>query len=95
MKNGEQFVCSCGFSKQIESQVITSEKIGQFPIKGEGVAEKKEGGIGFVHKCEKCGHMYAEFIDLGEFYPDESSIHLFRCKKCGYSKRESYGSSSS
>ncbi len=84
--------CKCGFSKKI-NQVSTSEKIQKIVERGKGVAKKENNEKGFPHKCKKCGHEFADVIDLGVFYSDEASIYLFKCKKCNNTERDAYGSS--
>ena len=71
-----------------------SEKIERIE-KGEGIlnSEQEEIHQGFPHKCKKCEHDFAEVVDLGISYSDESSVILFRCKKCGNVERDAFGSS--
>jgi len=85
-------VCYCGFRKKA-TKVSASEKIPKPTKKGEGIAEKDLSEKGFPHICKKCQHEFADVIDLGVFYSDESSIYLFKCKKCGNTERDAYGSS--
>ena len=87
-------VCSCGFKKQV-NPVTTSEKITKPEEKGEGVADKTNSGEGkgFPHQCKKCGYGFADVVDLGVFYSDESNIYLFKCKKCSHTERDAYGCS--
>lgn len=85
--------CSCGFSKLIleGENVSFEENIPQKAKRGEGAVEKKHDLSGFPHTCRKCGHGEAEAIELGVFYGDEAGVYLFKCKKCGYSERQSDG----
>ncbi len=85
-------ICPCGFAKQA-SQVYSSEKIEKPVQKGKGIFKEETSGKGFPHKCKKCGHDFADVVDLGVFYSDESSVHLFTCKKCKNTERDAYGSS--
>jgi DNA-directed RNA polymerase subunit M/transcription elongation factor TFIIS len=85
-------ICYCGFRKKA-SKISASEKIPEPTKKGEGAAEKNKSDKGFPHKCNKCGYEFAEVTDLGVFYSDESSIYLFKCKKCENTERDAYGSS--
>ena len=90
----EKAGCDCEFSKEMNS-LFLNEKIVKKIKKGEGVFDEKEfrSEKGFPHQCKKCWHEFAEVVDLGAFYSDESNVHLFKCKKCGNIERESYGSS--
>ena len=84
--------CACGFIKK--ANIVSSNERIEKPIKrGKGIAEEKESKKGFPHKCKKCRHEFVDVIDLGVFYSDESSIYLFKCKKCGNTERDAYGSS--
>ncbi|MBT3405250.1 hypothetical protein HN832_04710 [archaeon] len=84
--------CSCGYQEKA-TPLNSKEKI-QEPIqKGKGVAKDLEIDQGFPHLCKKCGHEFAEVTDLGVFWSDESSVYLFKCKKCHNTEREAYGSS--
>lgn len=88
--------CNCGFVKK-SKEISTSEKI-QKPIKkGQGILNEKnqQQKKGFPHKCKKCNHDFAEIIDLGASYSDESNIYLFKCNKCNFVEREGYGSGNS
>lgn len=84
--------CHCGFIQKA-SKVYSNEKIEKPIEKGEGIAEEGKSNTGFPHKCNKCGHEFADVIDLGVFYSDEASVYLFKCKKCGNTERDAYGSS--
>jgi len=93
MKTGKEIaICSCGFVKQVNPTSF-NETLKKPIEKGEGIAEEKKELKGFPDTCKKCGHEFADVTDLGVFYSDEASIHLYKCKKCGNVKRESYGSS--
>ena len=74
------------------TNIISNEKIPPQTKKGKGIAKPENDTKGFPHKCKKCKHEFAEVTDLGIFYSDEASIHLYKCKKCGNVERESYGS---
>ena len=84
--------CSCGFTTQAKP-ILAKEKIKEQIKKGEGVAEKDDFDQGFPHVCKKCGHEFAEVVDLGIFYGDEASVYLFKCKKCENTERDADGSS--
>ena len=84
--------CTCGFFKKA-NKISSNEKMQKKSEKGEGIAEEEGLDTGFPHKCGKCGHEFAEVVDLGIFYSDEASIHLFTCKKCKNTERDAYGSS--
>jgi len=87
--NKNEVKCSCGFTKIVGSKISFSEKIKKPEEKGEGIfiSEKFEEK-GFPHICKKCRYEYADVVDLGSFYSDESNIRLFRCKKCDYVSRD-------
>ncbi len=84
--------CYCGYTEKA-TNISARQKIPKQEKKGEGIAEKNPNEKGFPHLCKKCGHEFADVIDLGVFYSDESSIYLFKCKKCGNTERDAYGSS--
>ncbi|PIN94190.1 hypothetical protein COU56_03090 [Candidatus Pacearchaeota archaeon CG10_big_fil_rev_8_21_14_0_10_31_9] len=86
-------LCSCGFIKEINYEVITSDKQKEREEQGEGIAVEKMAKNGFPHKCKKCGYNESEVYDLGASYSDESSVYLFKCLKCGHVERDAYGSS--
>lgn len=90
----EMAECDCGFSKRIKS-LSFNEKVEEKTKKGEGVFDGEEfkSKKGFPHICKKCGHEFAEIIDLGAFYSDEANVYLFKCNKCENVEREAYGSS--
>ena len=89
---GDIAKCNCGFIKSAKS-LISKEKTLQKKEIGKGVFNKKDSLEGFPHLCKKCGHGFADVKDLGVFYSDESSIYLFKCKKCGNAERDAYGTS--
>ena len=78
--------CNCGF-KRTGGIELGSSEVSKKEVSGEGVLG---GNIneGYEHKCKKCGHMYAEFRELGEILNNESSVFLYICKKCGNTERE-------
>jgi len=94
MKIGtETAICSCGFVKQVNPTHF-NETIKKPVKKGEGVlkeSDENKCAKGFPHKCGKCGCEFADVSDLGVFYSDESSVYLFKCKKCGKVERDAYG----
>lgn len=85
--------CSCGFTKITDYKIISIEKIKKKEEKGKGtfIPEKFEEK-GFPHICKKCRYEYADVVDLGSSWADESNIYLFKCKKCSYVTRDAYGS---
>lgn len=85
--------CNCGFKEIIEEGHIIGfeEKITQKEVRGSGAVNETHDLNGFPHECKKCGHNMAEAIELGVFYGDEAAVYLFKCKKCGYSERQSDG----
>lgn len=85
--------CSCGFTNIVTSKISFSEKIKKQEEKGKGILiPEKLGEKGFPHICKKCGYEYADVIDLGSSWADESNIYLFKCKKCSHVSRDAYGS---
>jgi DNA-directed RNA polymerase subunit M/transcription elongation factor TFIIS len=85
--------CSCGYIEKIERghDVGFEEKIPQKAEIGKGAVTEKHDLHGFPHICKKCSHGEAEAIELGVFYGDEAGVYLFKCKKCGYTERQSDG----
>ena len=73
-------------------EIKFTEKTRKKEEKANGVFSAEETAEGFPHKCEKCGHGEADVHDLGAPYSDESNVYLFKCKKCGYVKRQADGS---
>jgi DNA-directed RNA polymerase subunit M/transcription elongation factor TFIIS len=63
--------------------------------KGNGILDlnQEDTTKGFPHVCKKCDCEFSEVLDLGISYSDESSVILFKCKKCGNVERDAYGSS--
>ena len=89
-KEGELYgSCSCGFEKKITEEISFPE-IAERPLKGEGALRDIETP-GFPHICEKCGYDECDVTEYGPFYSDESSIILYKCKKCKYTERQADG----
>jgi len=86
-------VCSCGFKQVIGmgDTINFEEKQKQKPAREGGVVEQKHDLGGFPHTCSKCGYGECEVHELGVFYGDEAGVYLFKCKKCGWSERQSDG----
>lgn len=84
--------CHCGYTEKATT-ISAIQKILKQEEKGQGIAEKNKSEKGFPYTCKKCGHEFADVVDLGVFYSDESSVYLFKCKKCGNTERDAYGSS--
>lgn len=86
-------VCSCGNKKLIrEDETINAEETQpKKDLRSSEVLSEKHDTSGFPHICSKCGHGECEVIELGVFYGDEVGVYLFKCKKCGYSERQSDG----
>lgn len=85
-------ICKCGCIKEIQSFNFT-DRIYKPEEKAKGILDNKESSKGFPHICDKCGHTEAYIHDLGASYSDESNVYLFKCKECGYVKRQADGSS--
>jgi len=87
-------VCNCGFEKSI-NQIITKENIKKPEKVSEEVLNenKPEPGKGFPFNCDSCGYKFADVVDLGVSYSDESNVTLFRCRKCKKVQRNAFGSS--
>lgn len=84
--------CDCGYYSYDSHDTTTSEKILKKQEVAKGVfSPEKYQEEGFPHPCKKCGFDYAEVVDLGAPYSDESNIYLFKCKKCGYIERQHDG----
>ena len=86
-------ICSCGSINNLNKETSFEEK--------QKIKEKRNSEVfhdtsktdldGFPHLCKKCGHNFSEVRDLGCFYGDEAGVYLFKCKKCGYTERQSDG----
>lgn len=84
--------CLCGNKRLVNSsQDSFEENLPKQELRGSGAVEQKHDPSGFPHNCSKCGHGEAEVIELGVFYGDEAGVYLFKCKKCGWSERQSDG----
>jgi len=88
--------CSCGYSNTISTPLSHNQVIPAKEELGKGVLDPKDllstDDEGFPHNCSKCGHGWSDVHDLGIQYSDESSIHVFRCRKCGHTERHAEGS---
>lgn len=84
-------LCSCGFKRTDLTQLSFTEEIRKKEQVGKEVAEDIKDLSGFPHKCRKCDHDSADVRDLGIFFGDEAGVYLFKCKKCGYTERQSDG----
>ena len=83
--------CSCGNKHVTNGSVSFEETASKKEERSSEVAETKHSSAGFPHNCSKCGHGFAEVYDLGISYSDEAAVYLFKCKKCGWSERQSDG----
>jgi len=83
--------CLCGEKRIIIGDVSFEEKQKEREIRSSEVVEKKHDLRGFPHICSKCGYDECEVHELGVFYGDEAGVYLFKCKKCGWSERQSDG----
>lgn len=93
-QNGKKFgLCTCGSIKEVNSDIMTSDRPKEKEKIGEGIVIEEKEKKGFPHKCKKCGCNESEVHDLGASYSDESSVYLFKCLKCGHVERDAYGSS--
>jgi len=77
----------CGFIKELDKGITSSEKITKKENKGKGSVNDKNELATYTHTCKKCGHNKAQIIEVGVFYSDEDNLTLLRCEKCGYSER--------
>ena len=84
--------CSCGFVKQLQDELTVGEKAPAKEERGTGVV-KEYLTQGFPHVCKKCKHGWCEIHQLSASYSDESDICLYTCKKCGFTERETDGTS--
>lgn len=78
--------CACGFKRTSGIELNSSEK-NKKQAKGQGILGE-DINQGFEHKCKKCSHNYAEIQELGEILNNESTVTLYKCKKCGNVERE-------
>jgi DNA-directed RNA polymerase subunit M/transcription elongation factor TFIIS len=84
--------CSCGNKHLVLGGEITVEdNTPKTEIRNSEVVKTEHVGSGFPHNCSKCGYGEADVIELGIFYSDEAAVYLFKCKKCGWSERQSDG----
>jgi len=75
----------------MKKRIFSVEKIEKPEKRGKGILEEKQSKKGFPHKCSKCGCEQSDVVDLGASYSDEANIYLFKCKRCGNTDRDSYG----
>jgi DNA-directed RNA polymerase subunit M/transcription elongation factor TFIIS len=83
--------CICGEKKIIGEEISFEENRPKKEARSSEVVEKKHDLGGFPHICSKCGYGECEVHELGVFYGDEAGVYLFKCKKCGWSERQSDG----
>lgn len=85
--------CLCGRKQVVLGGELTAEDNNpkNEMRNSEVVKEEHKGVGGFPHNCSKCGFGEADVIDLGIAYSDEAAVYLFKCKKCGWSERQSDG----
>ena len=84
------FQCSsCGFVETVAdaSTLNVKETIISEKTRGEGVGESKNEFADYPNVCKKCGHGFAQILDLGIFISDEDNLILLKCGKCGHSER--------
>jgi DNA-directed RNA polymerase subunit M/transcription elongation factor TFIIS len=85
--------CDCGEEHEFKESDFEEDIIQKEKVSSEVIDVEKDNS-GFPHLCKRCGHGFAEVRDLGVFYSDEASVHIFTCKRCGNSTRESGGTGS-
>lgn len=90
-KEGEKTigVCSCGFKRTSGIIISGEDNSAKHAIVGEGVASN-DFSSAFDRICRKCGH---EKCEVTEMAANEAAIFIYRCLKCGFSERETQGSS--
>lgn len=89
-KEGDYFECTnCGHIEIFTEDNGLSSKENVIPeeIKGEGASEDKNIFADYPNICKKCGHGFAQILDLGVFISDEDNLILLKCGKCGFSER--------
>lgn len=80
--------CSCGFKRAAGIDISSSEIEKNEKMKKSTAVASEDKLMGFEHECSKCGHGIAEIKELGEVLDNESSVNLYKCKKCGHVERE-------
>lgn len=88
-KNKKLLVCSCGFKKESEENIVITES--NAPKKenvGEGVAEDKEILPLVEAECPKCKHDKAYNWIIQTRAADEAPTRFFKCEKCKHTWRE-------
>ena len=84
--------CShCGYTRKSKKGefLVEIEKMPKRKILGEGVVSSINEFATYDHKCEKCGYMKAQIVDMGQWYSDEDNIIILRCGKCGWAENVS------
>ena len=90
-KRGEVNVgaCVCGFKRTSGIEISCNEENNDF--KTLGVVYEIFSSKEMVENiCDKCGFNRSE---VSEIAANESNIFIFKCLKCGFTKRQSQGSS--
>lgn len=85
-------VCSCGFSKEADSDFVVSQDVKKEKEKGAGVLKENETECrGFPNVCKKCGYGECDIHEILPSYSDEASVILYRCKRCKFVHRQHDG----
>jgi transcription factor S len=88
-KNKKLLVCSCGFKKEAEENLVIKETISQkSESTGAGVAEDKEILPLVDADCPKCKHIKAYNWIIQTRAADEAPTRFFKCEKCKHTWRE-------
>src|SRR3989344_2822010 len=78
--------CSCGFATNLPEMHFSKTK--EKDEIGSGILKEDLSSNGFPHTCKKCGYGECDVVDLGPPVSDESSVYLYRCKKCKFVERQ-------
>ncbi|HLC91258.1 MAG TPA: transcription factor S [Candidatus Nanoarchaeia archaeon] len=88
-KGGKKILyCSCGFTKEMESESKTEIKEQVKSVKKIEVIENVETHPKIKIKCEKCNNNVAYYWTSQTRGADEPETRFFKCAKCSYTWRE-------
>ncbi len=82
--------CSCGFVRTSGIILEADDNSNKLVEKGSGSVDEKQNTLGVERICKKCGYNQAE---ASEIAANEANIFIFKCLKCGFTDRETQGSS--
>lgn len=89
-KNKKLLVCSCGFKKETDENLVIKETTSpkSESTTGAGVAEDKEILPLTDAECPKCKHNKAYNWIIQTRAADEAPTRFFKCEKCKHTWRE-------